>query len=134
MFKEDFIPTSLNLIPLEGSFSICQLDPNSEVPAWAFESDFYSITRTPDELSIICNRLNIPKYLKCDSDWRVLKIDGTFPFDEIGILNAITMPLAEANISLLTVSTYDTDLILVKESHFEQAVRFLESAGHSLSR
>ncbi|MGW8143471.1 MAG: hypothetical protein ACWGN2_03700, partial [Anaerolineales bacterium] len=77
MFKEDFIPTSLNLIPLEGSFSICQLDPNSEVPAWAFESDFYSITRTPDELSIICNRLNIPKYLKCDSDWRVLKIDGT---------------------------------------------------------
>lgn len=124
----------MNLIPLEGSFSICQLDPNSEVPAWAFESDFYSITRTPDELSIICNRLNIPKYLKCDSDWRVLKIDGTFPFDEIGILNAITMPLAEANISLLTVSTYNTDLILVKESHFEQAVRFLESAGHSLSR
>ncbi len=124
----------MNLIPLEGLFSICQLDPNSEVPAWAFESDFYSITRTPDELSIICNRLNIPKYLKCDSDWRVLKIDGTFPFDEIGILNAITMPLAEANISLLTVSTYDTDFILVKESHFEQAVRFLESAGHSLSR
>lgn len=124
----------MNLIPLEGSFSICQLDPNSEVPAWAFESDFYSITRTPDELSIICNRLNIPKYLKCDSDWRVLKIDGTFPFDEIGILNAITMPLAEANISLLTVSTYNTDLILVKESHFEQAVRFLESAGHSISR
>ncbi len=124
----------MNLIPLEGSFSICQLDPRSEVPVWAFESDFYSITRTPDELSIICNRLNIPKYLKCDSDWRVLKIDGTFPFDEIGILNAITMPLAEANISLLTVSTYDTDFILVKESHFEQAVRFLESAGHSLSR
>ena len=124
----------MNLIPLEGSFSICQLDPNSEVPAWAFESDFYSITRTPDELSIICNCLNIPKYLKCDSDWRVLKIDGTFKFDEIGILNSITMPLAEAAISLLTVSTFDTDFILVKVSNFEQAIKVLENAGHKISQ
>lgn len=124
----------MNLIPLEGSFSICQLDPNSEIPAWAFDGDFYSITQTTDEISIICDHRHIPEYIKFDPGWRLLKIDGTFKFDEIGILNSITMPLAEAAISLLTVSTFDTDFILVKVSNFEQAIKVLENAGHKISQ
>lgn len=61
-------------------------------------------------------------------------IDGPFEFDEIGILNSITNPLAKAEISLLTISTYDTDYILIKENDFKEAIKSLESAGHTFSK
>jgi len=64
--------------------------------------------------------------------WRGLKIEGPFDFNEIGVLAAITAPLAQAHISLLAFSTYDTDYILLQESQFEGALITLEAAGHEI--
>ena len=60
-------------------------------------------------------------------------IDGPFEFDEIGVLAAITTPLAQAGISLLTISTFDTDYILIQQDTYNQAVKVLETAGHKIN-
>ena len=121
----------LVLSPLQGDYAICKLDPDAESPAWAAHGEFYSITRTAHELSIICLFEQVPEQIHCQPGWRVLKIEGPFEFSEIGVLAAITAPLAEARISLLTISTFDTDYIFLQEHNYLQALQILEAAGHS---
>jgi hypothetical protein len=123
----------LNLTSLQGSFSICQLDPKSEIPAWASKGVFFSITHTSYELSIICEQKFIPENTKCEPNWHVLMIEGPFNFGEIGILDSITKHLAQASISLLAVSTFDTDFVLIKSSQFNEAIKILRSAGHRIN-
>jgi hypothetical protein len=130
--EEDHIPAKLNLISLQGTFSICQLDPGNGIPDWAQIGDLFSISHTIDELSIICEDRYIPEHIKRQKNWRVIKIEGDFDFDEIGILNSITMPLARARISLLTFSTFNTDYILIQDSLFPEAVNTLKSVGHQV--
>jgi hypothetical protein len=125
---------TLNLQLLPGEFAICQLDADQEIPGWASLGTFHSITRTPDELSILCARPQIPDHIPCQPGWRLLMIEGPFEFDEIGVLAAITTPLAQAGISLLTISTYDTDYILIQQDKYNQAVKVLETAGHRIDQ
>lgn len=93
---------------------------------------FTSITRTHEELSIICPEANVPENTICNCGWRVFKIEGQFDFNEIGVLNSITTPLAKAHKSLLTISTFNTNYILIQESYFDQARLILKSAGHQI--
>jgi len=120
----------LKLTSLKGNYAICQLDAQTSIPQWASLGDLYSITRTPDELSIICLHEQIPEHIPCQAGWRVLKIEGPFSFDEIGVLAAFTAPLAAAQISLLTISTFDTDYIFIQAENYDQALQVLHSAGH----
>lgn len=92
----------------------------------------FSITRTHKGLSIICPEANVPENIICNCGWRVFKIEGQFDFNEIGVLNSITTPLAKVHKSLLTISTFNTDYILIQESYFDQARLILKSAGHQI--
>lgn len=117
--------------------AICRLDPNTAVPAWANASRFVSITRTTHELSIVCPQAAIPVGAlpsggRCDRDWRFMKVRGSLDFGLVGVLASITKPLAEAGISLFSISTFDTDYILIKESNFAQAITCLRKAGHEV--
>lgn len=124
----------LNLILLEGEFAICQLDAASDLPGWIFKSDLYAITRTPDELSIICHHDQLPESLSCEPGWRLLKVKGPFTFDEIGILSALLAPLAKAGISILAISTFNTDYLFIKMENLDQAVHILQEAGHKIEQ
>lgn len=108
---------------------ICRLPSSAGIPAWAGESEFISITRTADELSIICPEENIPPEIRCESGWRVIKMEGPFAFTEIGILVRALQPLARAGISILAVSTFDTDYVLIKDDCLAQARAMLETEG-----
>ena len=123
----------LKLTSLKAEFAICQLDQESEIPSWAFGGEFYSLTRTTEELSILCPANQVPELSHHKPGWRGLKIEGPFEFDEIGVLASLTAPLAEAKISLLTVSTYDTDYIFIQQETYRMAVNTLEAAGHTIS-
>jgi hypothetical protein len=123
-----------NLILLEGDFAICQLDAASDLPDWVFKSDLYSITRTSDELSIICRHDQLPESLLCEPGWRLLKIKGSFTFDEIGVLSALLAPLAAGGISILAISTFNTDYLLIKTQNLDQAVHILQEAGHKIEQ
>ena len=110
---------------LKEKFGVCRLDKNSLIPEWSQKGDFFSITRTSDELSIVCNEDNIPKDIKFEKDWRILKVEGPLDFSLIGILSKISTILAQNGISIFAVSTYDTDYILVKDKDIKNAIASL---------
>ena len=98
------------------------------MPSWALElhEGFVSITRTPDELSIVCAQEAVPPDTKVEEDWRALVIPGPIPFEETGVLAALATPLADAGISIFAISTYDTDYVLVRASDLERALEVLD--------
>lgn len=110
---------------LKEKFGVCRLSKDELVPEWVKGSDFYSITKTYDELSIVCSEGCIPSDIKCENDWRVLKVEGPLDFSLIGILSSISSILAQNKISIFAVSTYDTDYILVKNNDLDKAIESL---------
>ena len=130
---------TLTLLP--GRYAVCLLPPAAPVPPWiamrwAATGDFLSITRTADELSIICTQDALPPNPPPDAttarDWVLLRVEGPFDFDVTGVLAALSAVLAAADVVLLAVATYQTDYLLVKAAQFDRAVVALTAAGHTL--
>ena len=120
----------LTLQLVAGDFTVSRLAPTEPVPAWAGSPVFSSVTRTADELSIICPTADVPAGPRGESGWSLLKIAGPFDFGVVGVLAAVTEPLARAGISLLAVGTFDTDYVLIKSDRLAAAVPELKAAGH----
>lgn len=119
----------LTLKVFEDILGICRLDRSDQVPDWA-EGNFLSITRTSDELSIVCCQECIPEKIKSEQGWRYFKVEGTLDFSLVGILSSLSGTLARQGISIFAISTYDTDYILVKEQELDRAVKALRLAGY----
>jgi len=117
---------------ISGGFAVCRLAAADPIPWWATEGIFTSITRTSEELSIVCPVENVPAGCKPDIPWACLKIEGPFAFSQIGILRAFIAPLAEAGISVFAVATYDTDYVLIPQPSLHKAIDALQGAGHEL--
>ncbi len=122
--------TRLRLTLLDPQLAICRLDPGAKIPAWAMREPFFSITRSSDELSIVCAEQHVPAEVSCQRGWRALKLEGPFDLTSIGILSAIAAPLAEAGVSILAIGTYDTDYVLVRGRQLELAASVLSTRGH----
>jgi hypothetical protein len=119
-----------HLTVLNGSFAIVRLPPDSPLPQWSTDGEFFSATRTGDELSIICPAHRVPDGVVSERSWRVLKVNGVFALSEIGVLAALSAPLAAADISLFVISTFETDYLLVYDKQLTGAIAALQSAGH----
>jgi len=120
---------------IPGSYAVCRLPANAPLPAWAGEA-FTSVTRTADELSVVCEERRLPPdpggvEPRIERGWALLKLHGPFPLDAIGVLASVAKPLAEAGISLFALSTFDTDYLLVRKIHVKQAIAALTLAGHA---
>lgn len=123
----------LNLQRLEGTLAVCRLAPKAPVPAWAFSSGpLCSVTRTREELSVVCLEACVPIGVRCERGWLALKVEGPLDFGLTGILDALTDPLARAGVSIFAVSTFDTDYLMIREAQLEEAEAALRAAGHSL--
>ena len=115
---------------IKGSFTIHRLSPESEIPGEIYRSSFYNITRTEDELSVVCpSSLSIASE-DADSGWACLKVNGPLDFSLTGILADISAVLAKAGISIFVVSTFETDYILLKAATLERAKEVLRNAKH----
>jgi aminoglycoside 6'-N-acetyltransferase I len=121
----------LQLILMPGRFTVCRLGARASIPSWATEDDFFSITRTADELSIVCREGVVPDGVQCEQGWRCLRMAGPIPFSAVGVLASLTVPLAEAHIGVFTLSTFDTDYLLVKEEDLAAAIAALRQRGHT---
>jgi hypothetical protein len=119
---------TLTVLPL--ALAVCTLPPDAPLPAWATASAFFSVTRTDDELSMICPEQAVPADITCTRDWACLKVEGPFDFTATGVLAALAPPLADAGVPCLAVATYQTDYLLVKVADLPAAVAALRSAGH----
>ena len=91
------------------------------------------ITRTDEELSIICPDFMAPNHVQQEPGWRCLKVEGNVKMQDIGVLASLTQPLTKANIPMLAVSTFVTDYIFVMEENLVNAVQALQKAGHEFS-
>jgi GNAT superfamily N-acetyltransferase len=123
---------SLRLNVLEGRLAICRLDAGEEVPTWATAKTPFSVTRTPEELSIVCPEGSVPEGVTCERGWRALVLEGPMDFSLVGVLASVARPLAEAGVSIFSISTYDTDHVLVREEALDAAVAALRRAGHEV--
>lgn len=117
----------LSLSVMPNKLAICRLDKNAQTPLWTINNVFFSVTKTTDELSIVCSENNIPTNVMSEKGWRALKIEGQLDFSLTGILSSILNPLAKAKISIFAISTYNTDYILVKDEKLEKAVKILST-------
>ncbi|WP_461206322.1 ACT domain-containing protein [Clostridium sp. DL1XJH146] len=117
---------------LEAKYGVARLDKSELIPEWAKDSEFYSITKTADELSVVCTENSIPSDVKCEKNWRVLKIEGPLDFSLIGILSSISTILAQKGISIFAIFTYDTDYILVKDEEIDNTIGALSDERYEV--
>jgi hypothetical protein len=122
---------SLQLEAIEVRLAVCRLDAGGDVPPWVDRSRaFTSVTRTSDELSVVCAQDDVPEGVPTEGPWRALRVQGPIVMTLIGVVAALANPLADAGISIFAISTFDTDYILVHEPDFEAAVAALTQSGH----
>ncbi len=114
--------------------AITKLKSADLIPNWAQQSSFFSISRTPEELSIVCQQCHVPESIKSEKNWCALKVKGPLDFSLTGVLASLTQSLAEKGVSLFAISTLDTNYILVKSESLERAIAALEFEGHSVQR
>ena len=109
-----------------------RLSAGDAVPAWAAGERFLSITRTSDELSIVCADELVPPGTECLRRYVALRVEGTLAPELVGVLVSLARPLADAEIPILAIGTYDTDYLLVREADLEAAIGALRQAGHEV--
>lgn len=116
----------LELLP--GRFAIARLAATDAIPAWA-GGTFVSITRTPAELSVVCDEAAVPVDVLAERGWRAMRVIGPIPFEVTGVAAALTAPLAAAGISVFLLATFDTDYLLVKDAVCDRACAALRDTG-----
>lgn len=128
---------SVKLSVLPETMSVLKLDSSEAFPQWALKkSSFVSITYTNEELSIVCAQEAVPSHvedMEISDEWRCIKVEGPLDFSLTGILSSLISPLAEAEISIFAISTFDTDYLLVKSNTLKRTLQILAEHGHSIS-
>lgn len=122
---------ALTLLP--DIFAVCRLPAGTELPAWATSGGFFAVTRTVDELSIVCAQAQVPNGVTCQPGWRCLQVAGPLDFALTGVLASLAQPLAAAGVSIFAISTYDTDYLLIPDETVDAARAALHNAGHTLA-
>jgi hypothetical protein len=113
-----------------GNFAVCRLAPDALIPEWVGTEPLLSLTRTADELSIVCPSDRIPPELKAEKGWICLQLAGPIPFSMTGILASFLDALK--GVPIFAISTFDTDYILLKKEFAETSLDLLRDAGHEL--
>ena len=116
------------------TLAVLRLGPGAEVPAWAESSSIFSVTATATETSVICAARNVPKKSVHQRPFTAFEVEGPLDFALTGVLVELLTPLAEAGISVFTLSTYDTDWLLVPGDDADRAAEVWAEAGHEVGR
>jgi hypothetical protein len=123
----------VRLARLTGSYTISRLDPSAALPGWADGTGFVSISRSTEELSIVCPADRVPGDIRQDAGWTCYRFVGPFAFDETGIVSSVIGPLSDAGIGIFVISTFDGDHMLLKEADRARAEAILVASGHILA-
>lgn len=123
-------PLQLSILP--DVLAVARLAPGAGVPVWAVGGGFVAAVRTATELSLVVPAEAVPEGVTAERNFRALVVDGTLDFALTGILAALAVPLAAAEVSIFAISTYDTDYVLVRSDRLETALGALRAAGHTV--
>ena len=119
----------LPMMVLPGDYSLCRLPAGSSLPVWVLSSEFYNLTNTSDELSVVCESKYVPANIQQDANWKLLKISSVLDLSLTGITAKFASALAIAGVNLCVIATFDTDYIIVKSIKLPTAIAALEKAG-----
>jgi hypothetical protein len=122
----------VQLYALDELYAIVRLEPDANVPVWASNGHFWSITRSDSELSIVCPQEDVPADASAERGWCALEVAGPLDFSLTGVVSSLVAPLAEEEIPIFLISTFETDYLLVREPDLHRSVEALTSAGHSV--
>jgi len=117
---------------LPGPYAVVRLAPDAPLPEWATKGEFTSVTRTAEELSVVCHGDNLPADVHSQHQWICHKLEGPFAFSLTGVLLSFIEPLSDNGIPIFVISTYNTDYVLVQEEYAGITQQALEEAGHEL--
>lgn len=119
-----------------GEYVVGRLAPDAPIPANLLapgEPVLISITRTPEELSVICPAALAPAGATVEEGWRALTVRGPLAFTLTGIIAALSSELAAAGVALFSLSTFDTDHVLVRAAELDRAIKALRESGHEVA-
>src|SRR5260221_12780759 len=102
----------LTLSVMEGLYAIAKFSGDAEISGWAAGSAFFSVTRTPEELSVVAAQASVPAGLNASGGWRMLKVHGPFAFSETGVVASLANPLARVGVGIFVISTFGTAYLL----------------------
>jgi hypothetical protein len=122
----------VKLHTLDELYAIVRLEPDAELPAWLQSGHFWSATRSESELSVVCREEDVPTDASAERGWCALELAGPLDFSLTGVVAALVTPLAEAEVPIFVISTFETDYLFVRERDLERSVDALAEAGHSV--
>jgi hypothetical protein len=125
-------PSELTLLRHPEHLAVVRLGPGSEIPAWATSATIFSVTATAEETSIVCARHGVPRKAKQEGPYVAFSVEGTLDLALTGILSRILLPLAEAEVPVFTLATFDTDWVLVPVGQAERAAEAWRRAGFAV--
>ena len=119
----------MNFEVFPNKFSVCKLIPGTPIP-----EGICFFARTDAETSLVCETASLPSgILEIENNWRMFRVAGSMVFSLVGILSRITSLLAEAEIPVFCISTYDTDYVMVKSENLQKALQILSENGHEIA-
>ncbi len=122
-------PLTLTIEP--GRWAVCRFAPGTDCRV--LQDELFSVVWTPDETSVVCRFDAAPAAVPTQGPFVMLKVQGPLDFSLTGIMASLTKPLAEAGVSVFTISTYDTDYLLIGEAKLGAAINALQAAGFQVT-
>ncbi len=122
----------MKLCVLAELYAIARLEPDADLPPWLRGGHFWSATRTDSELSLVCREEDVPRDASAERGWCALELAGPLDFSLTGVVAALVTPLADAEIPIFILSTFETDYLLVRERDLHRSVEALTGAGHEV--
>jgi uncharacterized protein len=127
-----YVPAFVKLLTLDELYAIVRLDPDSDLPDWLRAGSFWSATRTDSELSLVCREADVPAEASAERGWCALEVAGPLDFSLTGVVASLCSPLADAEVPIFVLSTFETDYLLVREHDLHRSVEALAAAGHDV--
>jgi uncharacterized protein len=122
----------MKLYVLDELYAIVRLEPDADLPTWLRGGNFWSATRTDSELSLVCREEDVPPDASAERGWCALELAGPLDFSLTGVVAALVTPLAEAEVPIFILSTFETDYLLVREHDLHRSVEALTDAGYEV--
>lgn len=115
------------------ALAVVRLAPGAEIPAWAESSSIFSVTATATETSLVCSARGVPTKVVQHGPLTGFAVKGPLDLSLVGVLHRLLGPLVEEQISVFTLSTYDTDWILVRQADADRAAEAWRREGHEVA-
>jgi hypothetical protein len=124
--------TPLTLLRHGEPLVVARLGPGADIPPWASSGTLFSVTATASETSLVCGARGVPRKVRQQGPFVAFSVQGTLDFALTGVLAGLLTPLSEAGISVFTISTFDTDWVLVPAAEGDRAAEVWRRSGHEV--